>query len=347
MRQALPWLLLVLLVVFVAYKLRTSHFDWAGFVQSFRTANFKLLALGIAVIQVNYFLRAMRWAIFLKPAERASGQAPVRWTKLVGPQFVGFTGLAIFGRIGELIRPLLVARKTGLTFSSQIAVVAVERIFDLGAFALIFSLNLLLSPALRTLPHHELFHRVGYAIAGMTVIVAVFVLAVRLSGPAVARATEWLIGRFSKRAAATAAAKVLAFRDGLNVIDSFADFVLASVLSIALWLSIAVTYVLVVKAFPAPVNQLTAAHAILLLGFSVVGSVVQLPGVGGGAQAMTIGALTQLFNIPNEAAVGAGLMIWLASTMSVIPFGLIAARMEGVSIRQVTRSSEEAETTAS
>jgi hypothetical protein len=88
----------------------------------------------------------------------------VGWWALVGSQFVGFTGLAIFGRIGELIRPLLVSRRTGLSFSSQVAVVAVERIFDLGAFALIFSLNLALAPGLNALPNHELFHKVGYAI---------------------------------------------------------------------------------------------------------------------------------------------------------------------------------------
>ena len=343
LRSAAPWILLALIVAFVAWKLRTSHFDWAGFAASWRTADFRLIALALVVIQINYLMRAMRWAVFLRPAFRAAGTRPVGWWALAGSQFVGFTGLAIFGRIGELIRPLLVSRRTGLSFSSQIAVVTVERVFDLGAFALIFSLNLLLSPALTTLPHHELFHKVGYAIGALTLFIAVFVAAVRLAGTAVAAATRWLVGLVSKPAGASVAEKVLAFRDGLNVIDSFADFALAAALSIGLWLTIALTYLLVVKAFPAPVHELTVAHTILLLGFSVVGSIVQLPGVGGGAQALTIGALTQLFGIPSELAVSAGLMIWLVGTESVIPFGLIFAKLEGISIRQVARGSEAAE----
>ena len=51
------------------------------------------------------------------------------------------------------------------------AVVAVERIFDLGAFALIFSLNLLLSPQLNALPYHERFRQIGVAVAAFYPVV--------------------------------------------------------------------------------------------------------------------------------------------------------------------------------
>lgn len=340
LRTVAPWLLLAALVGFAGYKLRTSHFDWAGFARSWRTADFRLIALAIAVILTNYVLRAMRWAVFLRPAYRAMGKPPVKGWSLVGSQFIGFTGLVLLGRIGELIRPLLISRRTGLSFSSQIAVVAVERVFDLGAFALIFSLNLLLAPGLQSLPHHELFHRVGYAIAAVTAVLSLFVGSVRLAGPAVAALMQRLIGMVSKPAGSLAAEKILLFRDGLNVIDNLPDFLVAAVLSLATWFGIAITYVLTLKAFPAPVHALTIADALLLMGFSVVGGIVQLPGVGGGAQALTIGALTQLFGIPAALAVSAGLMVWLTSSLCVVPFGLIYARIEGVSIRQVASRSE-------
>ena len=343
LRPVLPWLLVGLVAAFVGWKLHSSHFDWAGFAASWRTADFKLIALAIAVIYLNYFLRAMRWAVFLRPAFRATGTRPSGWWALLGSQFVGFTGLAIFGRIGELIRPLLVSRRTGLSFSSQVAVVTVERIFDLGAFALIFSLNLLFSPDLQTLPHHELFHKVGYAIAALTVIIGVFVAAVRLAGGAVASFTGRLVGLVSRPAGVSAAQKILAFRDGLNVIDSLADFVYAAVLSVGLWGTIAMSYVLAMQAFPVPVRNLTIADSLLLMGFSIVGGVVQLPGVGGGAQVGTISALTVLFGIPKELAVSAGLMVWLVTTMSVIPAGLIYAKVEGISIRQAAHRSEDEE----
>ena len=100
---------------------------------------------------------------------------------------------------------------------------------------------------------------------------------------------------------------------------------------------------LAMRAFPAPVHNLTVAYGLILMGFSVVGGVVQLPGVGGGAQVGTISALTLLFGVPNELAVSAGLMIWLITSMSIIPVGLIYAQVEGISLRQVAERSETAE----
>lgn len=343
LRRSLPWVALAVLAGFLGFKLHSSHFDWQGFLRSWRAADFRLIALAILVIYCNFVLRALRWSVFLRPGFKAARLQPVPWTWLVGSQFIGFTGLALFGRIGELIRPLLVARRTRLGFPSQVAVVAVERVFDLGAFALIFSLNLLLAPALQMLPYHERFHTVGYAIAGLTALVASVVALVRLGGNGFAAVIARLLGRFSQRAGASAAAKVLAFRDGLNVIDTVPDFLLASALSVALWLTIACSYVISMKAFPAPVHNLTVAHTLVLMGFSVVGSLVQLPGVGGGAQVGTITALTLLFGIPKELAISAGLMLWLVTTMSVIPAGLVFARLEGVSIRQTAQRSEASE----
>jgi uncharacterized protein (TIRG00374 family) len=342
-RRVLPWMLAALLVAFVAWKLHASHFDWAAFDRSWRTADLRLIFLAFLVICTNYILRAIRWSIFLKPAYKAAEKPPIAWWKLVGSQFIGFAGLAIFGRIGELIRPLLISRRTGLNFSSQIAVVTVERVFDLGAFAILFALNLLLSPNLQTLPYHEKFHAVGYAIAGLTLLVSGLILSVRLAGNAVAGALASIIGRFSPHAGQATADKVFAFRDGLDVIASFADFLALATISLVMWASIAVSYVLVMKAFPPPVHNLTISHILVLMGFSVVGSIVQLPGVGGGAQVGTISALTLLFGIPGELAISAGIIVWLVTTMSVIPVGLVYAKIEGISIRQVANRSEDEE----
>ncbi len=342
MRGAIKWIVLAAIVALIGWKLYTSHFDWAGFVGSLRQANPLLVAAAVVVSWGTNLVRALRWSVFLRPAFKQTGLRPVPWYDLIGSQFIGFTGLAVFGRIGELIRPLLVSRRTGLTFSSQIAVVAVERVFDLGAFAAIFSLNLLLAPGLRTLPYHELFHKVGFAIAGLTLVLGAFVLGVRLAGGAVAAGVRRLVGLISKPAGVSAEEKVLAFRDGLNVIASVPDFLLVALLSMLLWGLIAVLYVLTMHAFAEPVHSLTIADALVVMGFSVVGNVVQLPGIGGGAQLMTIGALTKLFSIPGELAGAAGLLIWLIGSIAVVPVGLIYARVEGISLRQVAKGSEAA-----
>ena len=88
--------------------------------------------LGVALIYLAYLLRAMRWKIFLRPVRRR-----LRDPGLLTPTIVGFTGLALLGRAGEMIRPYLIARHENLSFASQVAVWAVERIFDVGGFALL------------------------------------------------------------------------------------------------------------------------------------------------------------------------------------------------------------------
>ncbi len=126
--------------VLVYMQFRTwRNFDWATFWSESRDLgrppHIYHLFHAVALIYLAYAMRALRWKIFLRPV-RPQASA---W-KLISPTLVGFTGLALLGRPGELIRPYLIARRENLTFSSQLAVWAVERIFDIGAFTILLVL---------------------------------------------------------------------------------------------------------------------------------------------------------------------------------------------------------------
>ena len=75
----------------------------------------------------------VRWALLLAHNKK------VPLFSLLGTQVIGFTAVALIGRVADPVRPYLVAKKTGLPISSQIAVYIVERLFDAGSMALIFS----------------------------------------------------------------------------------------------------------------------------------------------------------------------------------------------------------------
>ena len=75
----------------------------------------------------------------------APGVSEAKTADLVAPTMIGFAGLALLGRPGEFIRPYLISRKVNLSMASQLAVWTVERIFDMGAFALIMAVNILWS----------------------------------------------------------------------------------------------------------------------------------------------------------------------------------------------------------
>jgi len=76
----------------------------------------------------------------------------------------------------------------------------------------------------------------------------------------------------------------------------------------------------------------------------MIGSMVQLPGVGGGSQLATISALDHVFDIvPKELAVSCGIMLWLVTFVAVVPVGLFLAHRERLSLRKLSHETAHAE----
>ena len=134
-------LVLVVLAGLVYLQVRAwKKFDWHRFWVATHNTNKFYLVAGVALVYADYILRAMRWKIMLRPVCPEAKTAD-----LVAPTMIGFAGLALLGRPGEFIRPYLISRKVNLSMASQLAVWTVERIFDMGAFALIMAVNILWS----------------------------------------------------------------------------------------------------------------------------------------------------------------------------------------------------------
>jgi len=335
------WLLLTAALVTLVFFIRARvQFSWRIFGEQLKQADWRRFAIGIALIYAAYLLRAVRWSIFLKPVKRVSP------FKLLGSQVIGFTGVALFGRLADLVRPYLVARRVDLTVGSQVAVYTVERMFDLGSMALIFSLALVFAPDRSTLPHHELMVKVAKASFMVTVALAAFAVFVRLSGGALAGFTEEKVGAFSANLGKSIADKIRAFRDGLNTLASFPDFLLAALVSFAMWAMIVLAYLETLWAFsdsPALINM-TLARCMVLMAASMGGSIFQLPVIGWFTTILATSATMHgWLGVAPEPALGAGAMLLVVSFLSIVPVGLIWSRFEHVSLKRVTEESEELE----
>src|SRR5271157_18459 len=146
---------LAALVALFVWGRQRIHFDFGVFRSQLALADWRKIGIATACIYLGYVFRSVRWALLLKPTKK------VPPFSLLGTQVIGFTAVALIGRVADLVRPYLVAKKTGLPLSSQIAVYIVERLFDAGSMALIFSSAILLAPA-GALPHPETFRKFGY-----------------------------------------------------------------------------------------------------------------------------------------------------------------------------------------
>src|SRR6202158_2762100 len=138
-----------ILAALVFMQFRTCKvFHWPTFWVQWKQISPRHIFQAIVLIYLSYFLRALRWKIFLRPVRKETSAIG-----LIPPTLIGFTGLALLGRPGELIRPYLIARRANLTFSSQMAAWAVERVFDICAFTVLLVFAIFLpGTALHLLP---------------------------------------------------------------------------------------------------------------------------------------------------------------------------------------------------
>ena len=337
-KSGVLWVVAIVALAVVVFVFRDKvQFDWAMFWRQLRNVSLVHIAIGIALIYATYFLRAVRWSVFVSPTKKVPAMS------LLGSQFIGFTAVALFGRLADLTRPYLVARRIGLPLSSQVAVYTIERMFDLGAAALIFSTALAFTP--RDLPHHDVFVRAGALSLAATLAIAVFAGAVRFAGGAVAGFARAALGALSKGLGESVATKILGFRDGLNAIKSAREFGVVTAISLLMWGMIGMAYLQTAHAFvhTPELAGLTFSRTMLLMAASIGGSLLQLPIIGWFTQiAVTAAAMHTLYGAPIEAATACGAVLLVVTFLCIIPTGLIYARVEHVSLKKVASESEAA-----
>ena len=325
-----------LLVLLVYIQFRTlKSFQWSALAQAFHSIRWPQLVLATALIYAAYIIRAFRWSVFLRPTK------PATPAQMIPAQFIGFTSVAVLGRLGEFVRPYLVARRQQVTFTSQLAVYTVERVFDLLAAAGIIAGTLSISTSVSNLPYHREFRHFGYLGIVLALLLALIAVAIRFAGPRIADASERAFGVFSKKAGHAVKEKVLAFSLGLDAVGGWTELLLILFYSFLNWGVIALAYVETVHAFSLPeLASIPAAQTVVLMAASMAGSVLQLPMVGGGSQLATIDVLHKILGVSAEAATACGLTLFAVTFLTVIPAGLIFARAEHVSLRNVARASE-------
>jgi hypothetical protein len=349
---------LFVLAVLVALGVYAQHhyaFDWHKVISQFRQANWREVGVAIGCIYLAFAVRAIRWAWLVRHNKR------VPLLSLLDTQVMGFTAVALIGRVADPVRPFLVSKKTGLPLSNQVAVYVLERLFDAGTMALIFSVAMLGIPTgqiVQATSHSHMlsFLRISdplaisfvarYGVLVLTAFGFLFLLAIRMSGEFVARFMEKGFGIFSAQLGSSVAHKIRAFRSGLDTMRYKSDFAIVGALSVVMWILIALSYFFSCRAFVASpeLAWITPQKSVLLMVASGVTSIIQLPVVGWFTQIGLVAAiLTAGFGVSKEAATAGAATLLLVTFLSIVPVGLVWAQIEHVSLRRVTVESEHAE----
>jgi len=257
---------------------------------------------------------------------------------LLSATILGFTAIAVLGRPGEFVRPYLIAAKERVPLASQLAAWMLERVFDL-LMALIlfgFALSRVSGSALRAGSKLAWVLGAGGKIvaAASLAVLILLVLLRHFTAPA----KRWLsrVTGFLPQAQFLRIEKLAtAFEQGVESMRS--DTALLSVLFYSLleWATIWAVFQCLAGAFPE--LNFTFVDVLVVLGFVTFGSLVQIPGIGGGVQVVTVIVLTELFRVGLELATAFALTLWLFTFVAIIPVGLILAIREGLSWRKLSR----------
>lgn len=335
----------LILAGFVVYQsagfIHKANFSGEKLLHAVAGANLPLLLLSVIVIYVCYALRALRWQLF------QGNLGPSRFWIIYKMTLAGFTAVFALGRPGEPVRPLLLARKENLPIADMFGIYALERLFDFGATAVLGALALILY---RSHGYQAgLISELGPWVrkAGIVLLVAVgggilALMYMRLHGSA--ELERRLQGPLKEHGWRSSFARILlGFVRGVQAIRTLGELVLALAYSTAHWFLVLLVYYWGSRAFGGRLGTLSLGDVMLVMAFSIVGSVVQLPAVGGGAQLASYLVYTKIFEVQPEPATAAAIVIWLIGFAMCSFAGVPLLIQEGLSLGKLRELAHERE----
>jgi uncharacterized protein (TIRG00374 family) len=323
-------LVLLVTAVLLAFFLRNA--DLSRVWEEVRRAELAPILASVAAMVVVYLLRALRWQALLRPIGTARFSLAFRAT------VIGFAISSLLpARPGEVLRPYLLARREGLSFSSVLATVFVERVLDMAAVLLLFgSFVLLFDPGMDAVdPRMFGAVKLGGALAAAASLGALAVMMLLAGHPErLGRAALAVERVLPARVARAVARLVERFAGGLVVVRRPRDLMAALALSLPIWLAIAASVWIVPQAFHI---TLPFTGSFLLLALLVVGVAVPTPGgIGGFHEAFRIGA-TAFYGVDNDRAVGAAIVLHATQFVPVIIAGIGFMAQEGLTFGGLRR----------
>ena len=319
---------------------RRQGFHWDAFVAAISGLDWRWLLAATMCAFATYYGRALRWAVLIRPVSPHP-----RMRNLLSATIIGFTAATLLGRAGEFVRPYLISVKERVPFSSQLAAWLIERIFDLlialavfgFALARIHASGIHAGPALSWV----LVFGGRFVACAAALSLGVFLMIRHFSEAMRQRLLDGL-GFLPERKFARAERLVNAFVQGTEATRGHFGLFLLSLYTALEWFSIAACYLAITHAFRGALH-FGWTDVLIFMGFVSFGAVVQIPGIGGGVQIVTVLVLTELFSVPLEIATSMALLVWIIMFVVIVPFGIVLALRDGLNWRRLRSLAREVE----
>jgi glycosyltransferase 2 family protein len=292
--------------------------DWQEVRQAVSHANPYLLGLAVLVISLAYLFRAARWGALLAPL------CPAGLRNLFIATTVGFGAVFLFGRTGEVVRPVVLPmRDSAIRPSASFVTIMVERIYDMIAVVLLFAVNLLwFTPPANAGVEFGRVRTAGIVLLLLAVVGVFALIQFR-------KRSEWVIDwirkmleprRFIPARLTRALLSVLVqLASALRVLVDARELAVTVGWSAMVWIAIALANWLVFRAFGLPFG---VTETVFILGWSLVGSLVPTPGGAAGAfHAATAAGLISL-GVQRDTAAAVSIVLHIVDFGPALIFGV-------------------------
>ena len=321
---------LALMVVLLAVFLWNVDFQEVG--RSLAGADLQMLILASLVALFAYWLRALRWRFILRPVGR------VRLSSVVLTTAVGYAALSLLpARMGDLIRPLLLARREKIPASASLASILTERVFDLWSVVLFFLVFIIWPPHMSDLDEQaqhslDVLSLSGYVVGaglliGTLILLGLFRYQERFV-ELLTRPVGWIKSSWRQPAANF----FNHFLDGLRVLQRPRDLIITTAASIFMWYVICWQVRITLLAFDV---DLPLRAAYLIVTMAVIGLAIPTPGGVGGFHKATQVGMTLFFGIGLNEATGIAIAYHAICFVPITIIGLLCLPLLGVNLREV------------
>ena len=305
-RRLINYLIIGLItIIFLWFFFRSVN--WADTWQYIKRVNPYLMVLTLFLVPLHLVTRSIRWKYLLRPVKDS-----LRMTNAIEANTLGFTMNFIFpGRLGEVVRPVFLARREKLSPGYLIGTIVVERTFDMFAMCFLLGSFLISRPVYgsfyqarpEALPPLLFWGKIGLALSVLLFILIILVYSLKAKAKGIIyffsrlfpEKIRWRVEVFGQE-----------FIEGLKFFQSWPRLFGYFGLSLIVWLGICFFYWIFLLAYEVKVPFFLMIPYVFLTG---VGASIPTPGMAGGFDYFSRLGLTSLYGLEANLAVGLTIVV--------------------------------------
>jgi len=327
-----------ILVSIICSWLFVRKIEWSSLGVAFSEAKYIYIFPTFIIMFACFYIRAIRWELLLSPIKKISV------LNLFSVIMIGFMANNVLpARLGEFIRPVMVARKQKIRVSASFATVAIERVFDVLSIIVIASLLFCFLPSDTSQNTNSLavIHQLKkwsaiMAFFGICTIAILFLLSLY---PKKAGAVfEKLLFIFPHHLRDNLVNLLHSFISGLQVFDHKTKLIWIGTLSIIIWLLNALSIYVLCHSFDIDLSYAGSCFVTVCITLAV--ALPQAPGFIGVFHIATQKSL-DVFGIGLSSAQSFAILLWAVSFIPVTVTGLLFLWREGISFGEISHYDEE------